>query len=88
MRKIGAWYWTVIAGVVIATLKVTTAAADSAIPTINLQARCRTSEKAMLEILPSMERGFRWMHEGRAAGPGSDRQGVAGYAAVVQIVLH
>src|SRR5690242_9699192 len=57
MKKIGAWYWTVIAGVVIATLKVTTAAADSTLPTIDLKARCRTSEKAMLEILPSMEPG-------------------------------
>jgi len=42
--------WTVTA-VVVTALQAAPAAADSSPPTIDLQARCRTSERAMVELM-------------------------------------
>jgi hypothetical protein len=58
MKRIGALSWTVTA-VIFAALPVAAEAADSSPPTIDLQARCRTSEAAMQQLIldPSQRPG-------------------------------
>src|SRR5262245_28303435 len=58
MRKVGALFWTV-ATVVVVALQAKAALAESSPPTIDMQARCRTSEKAMIEMMgDSSQRGL------------------------------